>query len=315
MDLQKKLADNLLFNYTLKEICFNHNPQKHIELAKILERNQVIFLKSKKLFGEDRGSLLGQKLKEIHLQMEDKMGFQQEDIKKTMEFIIQEIMKSTQINLDILIEKINEGLRPLNDIQKNILKTIFENVFKDNERLQEEMPQEIPQEERQEVGSPPLRLGRKRMLQEEDSLLIPQEEDSLLIPQRRLFSRANSKLAGGDGAGVRLGVSRESVRTSKEARVIADGSMGDFAGAGRDGAGVRLGVSRESVRTSKEARVIADGSMEDFAEAGGDGAGAGGDGAGGDGAGAGGDGAGVRLVAREDRGQRLAGRTRRQEQC
>ena len=63
------MADNLIFNYTLREITTDSPAREYDRINVNLQRNQIIFFKSKELYGEDHGSLLGKNLKDMQLKL------------------------------------------------------------------------------------------------------------------------------------------------------------------------------------------------------------------------------------------------------
>jgi hypothetical protein len=63
------MANNLIFNYTLREITTDSPARGYDRINVNLRRNQIIFFKSKELYGEDHGSLLGKNLKDIQLKL------------------------------------------------------------------------------------------------------------------------------------------------------------------------------------------------------------------------------------------------------
>jgi hypothetical protein len=130
------LADSLIFNYSLQEIIPKRMPDK---LSQILQRNQIIFIKSKELYGEDNGSLLGKKLKEIRVLLDTKK-FPTNHIKKIMDILIIELLQSREPNVGNLINKVDSYFKSksivLNTSLKDIMEINFKKLFEDKKRMQ-----------------------------------------------------------------------------------------------------------------------------------------------------------------------------------
>ena len=102
-----------------------------------MQRNQIIFFKSKELYGEDRGSLLGKNLKDMQLKLLE-ITVREKLIKRTMDIIIKELLKSKEPNVDNLMRRINDENLEFTEINKNKLQEAFKNIFVNIKRIRPE---------------------------------------------------------------------------------------------------------------------------------------------------------------------------------
>lgn len=128
------MANNLIFNYTLREITTDSPARGYDRINVNLQRNQIIFFKSKELYGEDHGSLLGKNLKDIQLKLLE-ITVDEKLIKRTMDIIIKELLKSKEPNVDNLMQGINNEKLEFSEIQKNKLQEAFKDIFVNRKRI------------------------------------------------------------------------------------------------------------------------------------------------------------------------------------
>ena len=131
------MADNLIFNYTLREITTDSPAREYDRINVNLQRNQIIFFKSKELYGEDHGSLLGKNLKNMQLKLLE-ITVDEKLIKKTMDVIIKELLKSKEPNVDNLMRRIKDENLEFTEINKNKLREAFKDIFVNGKRIRPE---------------------------------------------------------------------------------------------------------------------------------------------------------------------------------
>ncbi len=128
------MADNLIFNYTLREITTDSPAREYDRINVNLQRNQIIFFKSKELYGEDHGSLLGKNLKDMQLKLVE-IIVDEKLIKRIMDVIIKELLKSKEPNVDNLMRRIKDENLEFTEINKNKLQEVFRNIFVNSKRV------------------------------------------------------------------------------------------------------------------------------------------------------------------------------------
>lgn len=132
------MADNLIFNYTLREITTDSPAREYDRINVNLRRNQIIFFKSEELYGKDHGSLLGKNLKNMQLKLLE-ITVDEKLIKKTMDIIIKELLKSKEPNVDNLMRRIKDENLEFTEINKNKLQEAFKDIFVNSKRVRPEV--------------------------------------------------------------------------------------------------------------------------------------------------------------------------------
>ena len=138
-----KFVNALKFNYTLRDLDLGEfNDPK---ITALLQRNQKIFYKSQELYGEDKGVILGQRLKNLQLILTENIGDDSKlKIQSIMDIFIKELMllPTKQINVNEVMDKIlaiNLELF-LNDSQVENIKKSFDR-FIEVDRKRKKMEQ------------------------------------------------------------------------------------------------------------------------------------------------------------------------------
>jgi hypothetical protein len=124
--LEDYLKEKLKFNYTLLNLDIG---KQEFNTDKILERNQIFFLKSRDLFVKKNGSFLGQEIKKMQLEIKKITKTNLEKTGLIMDLVITEILKLKIFNLeaDQIMQKIfeQEEKITLDNNEKERLKRIF----------------------------------------------------------------------------------------------------------------------------------------------------------------------------------------------